>query len=355
MSEEFEQRLEKLESSVESLKQDKEELSQQNRLLKKGIEKLKSSDKEIGREETKENTRMSRRSFLRKIGAGAIGLGALSLAPAAGKLTITDTGIEGSSGLDFLDSGSQYFKINDGGPVEVQNTDLRIPTGNSLEDGGGVNRVSFNSSHTNLYDDAGNRAIQLNDGIANIIFAESGQPVRIEDEEGSFVAAKYNTSSSAPGTFDLKNAVLSGKHMSMTGSSDAGNSYDTWRSYSATESQSGKSMQAAFTERQTAVPAGTATTIFDTDQTNISASQMFCFVSGRSDSAERWMDIVLFAGASGVTLVASEQSSGSGSRSYAHDGDNGLELTYSGAGSGNDTTVEVTAIQHLQGAGDVTL
>ena len=48
---------------------------------------------------------LSRRDFLKKLGAGAIGLGALSLAPAASKVTISDTGIT-KEGNQFWHQGN---------------------------------------------------------------------------------------------------------------------------------------------------------------------------------------------------------------------------------------------------------
>ena len=182
-----------LEEKVEKLASRVEELEEENRKLKQHI---KDKSTEDNSNEDKEQE-ISRRSFLRKLGAGAVGLGALSLAPAASKLTITDSGIEGSSGLNFLDSGSQYFKVNSGGPVEVQNTDLRIPTGNSIEDGSGTRRVTLNSASTFMSDENGDPVFIANHGNSTQVRAWADTPFQISDREGTYTAVQYDTDASA--------------------------------------------------------------------------------------------------------------------------------------------------------------
>ena len=201
-NEEFEELIER----VESLEEEKVELKKENSELRRQIEHIREQKlaEKAGEDETEE---ISRRSFLRKLGAGAIGLGALSLAPAASKLTITDTGIEGSTGLDFLDSGSQYFKINEGGPVEVTGTDLRLPTGNAIEDGSGNSRLTVGDK-TRLHDEVGNIVLQAWDSAHIRIQTRQGQPLEIRDSYGSFDAVSYLPSSSAPGTLELTKANL---------------------------------------------------------------------------------------------------------------------------------------------------
>ena len=195
-----EEKLEALAEKVEKVEQENQYLKERNEKLENKVESLHFKlDKATGARQSqdKDDEEISRRSFLRKLGAGAVGLGALSLAPAASKLTITDTGIEGSTGLNFLDSGSQYFKVNSGGPVEVQNTDFRIPTGNAIEDGGGVNRFDIISDRTNVNDDGGNKAIQLKSGGTYDYYARSSEPWRIYDLEGTFPAVQYDTDTSS--------------------------------------------------------------------------------------------------------------------------------------------------------------
>ena len=75
-------------------------------IVEKKVEERMEKQKQEIREEVKQDLRqnlknhkyeesekISRRGFLKKLGAGAIGLGALSLAPAASKVTISDLGI----------------------------------------------------------------------------------------------------------------------------------------------------------------------------------------------------------------------------------------------------------------------
>ncbi len=76
--------------------------------VKEERERLKSEMRDIPLED-KRTGQFSRRSFLKKIGAGAIGIGALSLAPASGlKLTkngIYDSGVERKLMQEGTDSG----------------------------------------------------------------------------------------------------------------------------------------------------------------------------------------------------------------------------------------------------------
>ena len=62
---------------------------------------LTSSEKHFGSKQG-----VSRREFLKKLGAGAIGLGALSLAPAASKITISDSGITKDGSNSFWHQGN---------------------------------------------------------------------------------------------------------------------------------------------------------------------------------------------------------------------------------------------------------
>ena len=266
----IEEKLERLAERVDKLEEKNYQLQQENQELKQRIDNRFSGQKSSEKDEKE----ISRRSFLRKLGAGAVGLGALSLAPAASRLTITDTGIEGSSGLDFLDSGSQYLKVNDGGLVEALNgfavqggaepssgaaisqtwnnstgtiaaydydsaayqtlrlqgndveilgrgglidltgsvasspANLRIATDQAVEDGSGNNRLYLGSAATFLNNQDGTAAIKAEAGNYIRIYADDTQPWIIRDTQGSFNAVQYTTSSSAPGTLELKNAKL---------------------------------------------------------------------------------------------------------------------------------------------------
>ncbi len=92
------ERIEKLENKVK-------ELEKQNQRLKGLLDTV--IDDEIDLEDENQATpkqQFSRRSFMKKIGAGALGLGAVGLVPAASKLKLTDSGIT-QNGNSFWNSG----------------------------------------------------------------------------------------------------------------------------------------------------------------------------------------------------------------------------------------------------------
>lgn len=88
---------------IEKLKKENRELKRQNEQLKAEIRQMQDKTK-LEEEDDSEDQQLSRRSFLKKLGVGAVGLGALSLAPAASKVTISDGGIT-QNGNNFWHSG----------------------------------------------------------------------------------------------------------------------------------------------------------------------------------------------------------------------------------------------------------
>lgn len=111
---------------------------------------------------------------------------------------------ESFGALEFQVEGTQYLSINGGGPVEVENTDLRIATGQTIEDGSGTNRLSLLSTETRISDDGGATMLKAVSGGKHSIFATSAEPFVLDDNEGGFQALKYTTASTAgEGTFDI--------------------------------------------------------------------------------------------------------------------------------------------------------
>ena len=110
--------------------------------------------------------------------------------------------------LEFEDQvGSTGLRFNNEGPVQVRNADLRLDTGQDIEDGDGSRRFRLSSFGTAMFtpDDL----IAFQGSTDNIeINAHENRDVRIYDREGTFQALTYTTSTSAPGTFELTNATL---------------------------------------------------------------------------------------------------------------------------------------------------
>ncbi|MFB6208710.1 MAG: twin-arginine translocation signal domain-containing protein, partial [Candidatus Nanohaloarchaea archaeon] len=95
----------------------------------------------LGERETDSGEEVSRRSFIKKLGLGAMGVGLASLIPSGSAYNIRS-----SDGLEVWGNGTKYFDVNPSGPVEVKNADLRLATGQFIEDGGGTNRLELNES-----------------------------------------------------------------------------------------------------------------------------------------------------------------------------------------------------------------
>ncbi|QGA80336.1 twin-arginine translocation signal domain-containing protein [Candidatus Nanohalobium constans] len=272
---------------IEEIIEQKVEQRVQEELEKRGIEKAESDEQE---ESNKKE--VTRRSFLKKLGAGAIGISALSLSPASA-LNIRSNDFSVYAGND----STKELQVNSGGPVEVKNSDLdltggnldnttfidfgdrdddgyywrqgvlsddewflqwrndngdnkiplripmssnyirideniRLQTGQSLEDDSGNSRLEFNSSTaTQVRDGAGNLAAQYKDSNHIKFFPRSGQPFIINDQNGEFNAVKYTTDSTK-GTLELTKANLDMrnnniKNVEKTTFNNSGN--DFWR------------------------------------------------------------------------------------------------------------------------------
>jgi len=172
----------------------------------------------------KEKKELSRRNFIKKLGAGVIGLGALTMSPVSA-LNVKDNDFDVFTGAD-TSSLEKYFSISQGGPVRVQNTNLELPTDRSIEDDQGNNRFSLNSGDTVINNEAGRQAILLRDGSRHRIEAYSDTPLIIRDNEGDFQGIRYNTNSSSPGTLQLTNADLDINTNSIKNLSDPNNNQD---------------------------------------------------------------------------------------------------------------------------------
>jgi len=115
----------------------------------------------------------------------------------------------GAPGLDLsgnalTDTTQGYLDLTGDG------NDVRVGTGQSIEDGGGGNRLELGTGNdgTNIYNNANNLVLALVDGFQHQIRALSDTPVTIRDQEGGFNAVQYLTSASSPGTLQLGGALL---------------------------------------------------------------------------------------------------------------------------------------------------
>jgi len=95
-----------------------------------------------------------------------------------------------------------------GSPVEVggSGTDLRLATGQAIEDGSGTKRFGVGSNGSLVRDENGDAALFA--GSAGYdLSARSGTPLRVRDREGAFTGVQYDPDSSA-GVLRTPNAAI---------------------------------------------------------------------------------------------------------------------------------------------------
>jgi len=168
-------------------------------------------------------------SPLRLNGTG--GVVDMSLKPANLRLA-TGQSIEDGSGNSRININSGNTSLSDGGSGSVAVTlsgtsgadikltnglldlssggtpNLRLATGQSIEDGGGDARLRIRSNDTILANEDGGTACWVRNNNWIRVTPDSATPFVIRDTEGGFDAIQYTTSSSAPGTLELRDAVL---------------------------------------------------------------------------------------------------------------------------------------------------
>jgi len=115
----------KLAEKVRKLEEQKEEIQKQNKKLVKEINEIKQdrNKRNINSKKVREQD-ISRRTFLKKLGLGAAGLGALTMSPTSA-LNIKDDDLDIYTGTSKNDL-TKYLSITQNGEVKIQNTDLMI-------------------------------------------------------------------------------------------------------------------------------------------------------------------------------------------------------------------------------------
>lgn len=121
----------------------------------------------------------------------------------------------GSVFIDSRDGGSRVARMElNSSRLDLSDKaiNLRISTGQAIEDGGGTTRLTFDSDQTRLWSETGQTGgtprMYLKDGSYTRIYATSTSPFQIFDDNGTFKAVEYQTAGSAPGILELANADL---------------------------------------------------------------------------------------------------------------------------------------------------
>lgn len=222
MADKLEKRIDRLEKFVKDQQETIQDLKSELKEEKMGPPGGKNQPNSI-----------SRRSFLKKLGAGAAGLGALSLAPAASQLKITKNGISSDTGFNFFDSGSQYFKINNGGPVEVKNTNLSLNNGMIEKNDPGSGSDLFYAPSNNTAKDFRQRMYTYDsvtvDGTNKLLHSENSKT-------GIYIVKGQPSDGTSGGFTDIvvaqyKNTVIAGGTERYNAPSRSYSAGSTWEFY----------------------------------------------------------------------------------------------------------------------------
>ncbi len=134
---ELSDRLESVEKENQKLRKKNKEIENRNLRLEKNLKPI------IENKDSRGEEKISRRSFIKKVGAGVAGISAFGLSSTYG-LKLTETSISTTSGIDFVNSGTDFLNKKDGEAVDI-NTNLDM-NGNSILN---ASQGSFNPGFPN--------------------------------------------------------------------------------------------------------------------------------------------------------------------------------------------------------------
>lgn len=209
------------------------------------------------------------------------------------------------AGNQLTDSQQGYYDLTDG-------SNLRLATGKTIEDGSGTARFIINSSSdTIVCNGAGNDAFYTNDSkVGSRVYARSGEPFQLRDEEGSFNAVEYITSSTT-GALKLTNAHLDLTTNRLQQSGLSANRKNRIVGSYFSNSRYGTNMINQVTEGVD----DTGARIYTPDQTSSRSNSLVVVSATCPATNDRFTDVVMYGTSARVV-----QSGGSGtSRNYYDD------------------------------------
>lgn len=168
-------------------------------------EKLQQREQEDEEQEENQKPDISRRSFIKKLGLGAAGLGAATLIPSASALDIRD-----SQGLSVYSGGTEYLDAS-GDPVSVTNSDFNIPNG-TLKVSTSHPRTEIRSNNpgvlwTRSSDGAVNASVQYDDSGPSINYL-SRQDHVFGGGSGTGIGTEYFRINNGSSLVEVKNSDL---------------------------------------------------------------------------------------------------------------------------------------------------
>jgi len=121
--------------------------------------------------------------------------------------TIWDTSVGALTQQVGTSSNRQDAYLGQADANSVNTDEIRVATGQSIEDGSGNGRLRVGAAETALLAEDETNLISLQSGTKTQIAGNSTTPIILRDNEGSYDAVKYVTDSST-GTLKLMNAEL---------------------------------------------------------------------------------------------------------------------------------------------------
>jgi hypothetical protein len=117
-------------------------------------------------------------------------------------------------------SGNKLLKASNNGPFDLSavGQDLRLATGQAIEDGSGTERLTLFGTATQHYDDSGRTYLVSENAVHTQVRTYSNQPFKIQDQEQGATGVQYDTDASA-GVLRTPNA---GARIESTGTPSSG-------------------------------------------------------------------------------------------------------------------------------------
>jgi hypothetical protein len=166
-----------VDSEITDLVEDEEKSRRLSEIIEQKVEQ--EVEERLGKQDNKSDRggrKLSRRGFLKKLGLGAAGIGAASLAPSAAAYDIRS-----DDALEVFSDGTKHFDVDPGGPVNINSADLEL-NGNQITDSTG---------QVSVQDQVSAPSIKVDTAVFHAKTLESGESLTIESNEGVVVSGNY--------------------------------------------------------------------------------------------------------------------------------------------------------------------
>lgn len=216
-----------MKDEISEIIEDEEKSEKLNKLIEQKVEeKIESKLKQKKKEEEKgQKEEVSRRGFMKKIGAGALGLGALSISP------VSAYDIKSSHGLEVWSEGNQHMEVYNG-EVDFLNNNLT-----------GVNQINGqNADNLGVTDHSNLSNVKSDQHHPQFTAGDARTAINNDNDHGStaphnYFSEDYNDLTNVPSSFNPENHGNSSHTTDYLPSSDYNPETDTHSKYTDGEAQ----------------------------------------------------------------------------------------------------------------------